>query len=84
MRRELQEWFVESEEPAAVRVGVECVNYQMLRRTCATWMQKSGSVKDGQAQLRHASPMLSAAVYMQVIPESVGEALGGVEAAWEG
>jgi len=32
-------------------------------------------VKDAQAQLRHSSPNLTAAVYMQQIPESVRAAV---------
>lgn len=51
------------------------VNNQALRRTCATRMQRHGSVKDVQSHLRHASPNLTAGTYMQPIPQSVQSAV---------
>ena len=68
-------WLDRNLTPIAEAAGVEGVNYQALRRTFATTMQKCGSVKDAQAQLRHASPNLTATVYMQQIPESVRQAV---------
>jgi hypothetical protein len=42
-------------------------------------MQKHGNVKDIQAHLRHASPDVTAGVYMQNIPESVRAAVEGLD-----
>ena len=47
------------------------VNPQAFRRTCATWAKRGGDLKDVQAMLRHASPVMTAGVHMQSIPESV-------------
>lgn len=46
------------------------VNLQMLRRCAATWMQ-GGNPKDAQTHLRHSSPILTQAVYVQAVPSSV-------------
>ena len=46
------------------------MTYQVLRRTFATVIQKCGTVKDAQAQLRHTSAVLTVGTYMQVMPES--------------
>jgi len=51
--------------------GIDAVDLRCLRRTCATHMQKTGSVKDAQAHLRHSDPTITAAVYQQTIPEEV-------------
>ncbi len=49
--------------PAAENAGVDGVTFQVLRRTFAAAMQKCGTVKDAQAQLRHSLPNLTATVY---------------------
>lgn len=64
----------ESEE-----IKVSGLTFQALRRTCATWFQKVGTVKDAQSQLRHATPMLTAQRYMQAIPESVRQAVSELD-----
>jgi integrase len=58
---------------------LERVNHQAFRRTCATHMQKLGSVKDIQAHLRHATPAMTVGVYMQEIPQSVGAAVESLD-----
>ena len=55
------------------------LTHQALRRTCATHMQHKGSIKDVQAHLRHAQPNVTAEVYMQAIPESVRQAVEGLD-----
>jgi len=55
------------------------LTHQALRRTCATHMQHKGSIKDIQAHLRHAQPNVTAEVYMQAIPESVRQAVEGLD-----
>ena len=62
-------------QPAANLAGLTTVNFQVLRRSFATALQKYGNVKDIQGALRHASPDLTAEVYMQSIPESVRNAV---------
>ncbi|MCC6591634.1 MAG: site-specific integrase [Bryobacterales bacterium] len=54
---------------------LEGVNHQAFRRTCATYMQKHGTVKDVQAHLRHASATTTVGVYMKEIPASVRAAV---------
>lgn len=56
------------------------ISYQILRRTFATQMQKCGTVKDIQRMMRHATPQLTAEVYMQPIGESVKAAVETLDA----
>ena len=72
-------WAARNLEPAAAKAGLGHVNFQVLRRTFATVIQKHGTIKDAQAQLRHASPDLTLRTYMQAIPESVQEAVDSLE-----
>jgi integrase len=58
---------------------LEGIDHRALRRTCATRMQKHGNVKDIQAHLRHASPDVTAGIYMQNIPESLRAAVEGLD-----
>jgi integrase len=60
---------------------LEGVNHQAFRRTCATQMQSTGSVKDIQAHLRHASPNITAGIYMQPIAASVRGAVNDLDFA---
>ena len=63
-------------KPAAIKAGCEFVNFQVLRRTFATLAHDAGaSLKDVQAQLRHAHATTTADVYTQAIPESVRQAV---------
>ena len=63
--------------PIAEKLGIpkRLVNFQVLRRTLATDLQKFGTVKDTQAVLRHASPVMTLNEYVQPIPESVRNAV---------
>jgi hypothetical protein len=63
-------------KPLAEKLGIEKLNFQILRRTMATQAQRMGSVNDIQAHLRHARPDTTAYEYMQELPESVQE-MGG-------
>jgi integrase len=67
-------------KPLAEKLGIEKLNFQILRRTMATRAQRMGSVKDIQAHLRHARPDTTAHVYMQELPESVQEMVGSMYA----
>jgi integrase len=58
-------------KPAAQRLGIGWVNWQVLRRSCATWMQQAGvDVKDAQGIMRHSRASTTQDVYQQVAPES--------------
>jgi hypothetical protein len=65
-------------KPLAEGLGLEKLNFQILRRTMATQAQKMGSVKDIQAHLRHSRPDTTAHEYMQELPESVHQMVGSV------
>jgi integrase len=65
-------------KPIAERLGIEKLNFQILRRTMATQAQNMGSVKDIQAHLRHARPDTTANEYMQALPASVQQMVGSV------
>ncbi len=58
-------------QPAARRAGIDGLTFQALRRTFATHVQGLGTVKDAQAQLRHAKASTTLNVYAQSIPETV-------------
>lgn len=65
-------------KPLAEKLGIEKLNFQILRRTMATQAQRMGSVKDIQAHLRHARPDTTAYEYMQELPDSVQEMVGSM------
>jgi integrase len=58
-------------KPAARKLKVGWVNWQVLRRSCATWMQQAGvDVKDAQGIMRHSRASTTQDVYQQLVPES--------------
>ena len=63
----------------AKSLGIQGLTYQALRRTFATQVQKLGSVKDAQAQLRHTNASTTLGVYTQEIPESVRETVEALD-----
>lgn len=65
-------------KPLADTLGIERLNFQILRRTMATQAQSMGSVKDIQAHLRHSRPDTTANEYMQALPASVQQMVGSV------
>ena len=63
-------------KPAARKLGIGWVNWQVLRRSCATWMQQAGvDVKDAQGLMRHSRASTTQDVYQQVVPESQRKAV---------
>jgi integrase len=56
------------------------VTHQIFRRTCATQMQQTGTVRDIQAHLRHSSPQVTLERYVREIPESVRAAVEALDA----
>ena len=58
-------------KPAARKLGIEWVNWQVLRRSYATWLKIAGAdVKDAQALLRHSRASTTLDIYQQFVPES--------------
>lgn len=58
-------------KPAARKLGIGWVNWQVLRRSHATWLKLAGAdVKDAQAQMRHSRATTTLEIYQQVVPES--------------
>jgi integrase len=58
-------------KPAARAIGLPWVNWQVLRRSHATWLKMAGAdVKDAQAQMRHAHASTTQDIYQQFVPES--------------
>jgi len=58
-------------KPAARRLGIEWVNWQVLRRSFATWLKLKGAdVKDAQALMRHSRASTTLDIYQQFVPES--------------
>jgi integrase len=58
-------------KPAARRLGIGWVNWQVLRRSFATWLQQSGvDVKDAQGLMRHSRASTTQDVYQQIVPEA--------------
>ena len=63
-------------KPAARSLGLGWVNWQVLRRSCATWLQQAGvDVKDAQGLMRHSRASTTQDVYQQVVPESQRKAV---------
>ena len=67
-------------KPAAKTLGIGWVNWQVLRRSFATWLKIAGAdIKDAQALMRHSRASTTLDIYQQFIPESqrrVVESLG--------
>jgi integrase len=58
-------------KPAAYKLGIGFVNWQVLRRSHATWLKMAGAdVKDAQAQMRHSKASTTMDIYTQFVPES--------------
>lgn len=58
-------------KPAARSLKMGWVNWQVLRRSCATWLQQAGvDVKDAQGIMRHSRASTTQDVYQQLVPES--------------
>jgi integrase len=58
-------------KPAGEKVGIGFVNWQVLRRSFATWLNLSGAnVKDSQALMRHSRASTTMDIYTQFVPDS--------------
>jgi integrase len=58
-------------KPAARELQIPWVNWQVLRRSHATWLKMSGAdIKDAQAQMRHSRAATTLEIYTQFVPES--------------
>lgn len=58
-------------KPAARRIGTPWVNWQVLRRSYATWLRMVGTdPRDRQSLMRHSRFTTTAEIYEQDLPES--------------
>jgi integrase len=58
-------------KPAARKLDIAWVNWQVLRRSFATWLKLAGAdVKDAQALMRHSRASTTLDIYQQFVPES--------------
>ena len=58
-------------KPAARKLGIPWVNWQVLRRSYATWLRMVGTdPRDRQSLMRHSRFTTTAEVYEQDLPES--------------
>src|SRR5208283_4382707 len=56
-------------KPAARKLGIGWVNWQVLRRSYGTWMAEAGAVpKAIQAQMRHSRISTTMDIYVQAVP----------------
>jgi site-specific recombinase XerD len=56
-------------KPAAGKLGIGWVNWQVLRRSYATWLVEAGAdPKAVQAQMRHSRISTTVDVYSQFVP----------------
>jgi integrase len=63
-------------KPAASKIAIPWVNWQVLRRSHATWLKLVGAdVKDAQAQMRHSRATTTLDIYQQFVPESQRKAV---------
>ena len=66
-------------KPAARKLGMAWVNWQVLRRSFATWLKINGAdVKDAQALMRHSRASTTLDVYQQFVPESQRRVVDGL------
>ncbi len=63
-------------KPAARKLGMGWVNWQVLGRSHATWLKLAGAdVKDAQAQMRHSRVTTTLEIYQQFVPASQRKAI---------
>jgi integrase len=63
-------------KPAARTLGIGWVNWQVLRRSYATWLDQARvNVKDAQGLMRHSRASTTQDIYQQVVPESQRKAV---------
>ena len=66
-------------KPAARALGIPWVNWQVLRRSFATWLKIHGAdVKDAQALMRHSKASTTLDVYQQFVVESQRRVVDGL------
>jgi len=63
-------------KPAGRKLGIGWINWQVLRRSFATWLQMAGvDVKDAQGLMRHSRASTTQDIYQQLVPESQRKAV---------
>ena len=64
-------------KPAAQRLGIKAVSWQILRRSHCTWLVQSGAdPKSIQAQMRHSKISTTMDIYAQIVPQQQRIAVG--------
>lgn len=66
-------------KPLGAKAGLPNIDFRVLRRSCATYLNQIGGAKAAQGQLRHADPDMTLRVYVQVVPEEVQRAASQFE-----
>jgi integrase len=61
--------------PTAEKLGIKGVTFQSLRRTFETHFHRVGTVKDQQAQMRHANAQTTMNIYTQTLSDSLRKAM---------
>jgi hypothetical protein len=63
-------------KPAARKLGLDFVNWQVLRRSFGAWLKIAGTdPKDTQALMRHSRASTTMDIYVQDVPESQRKAV---------
>ena len=66
-------------KPAARKLGIGWVNWQVLRRSYGTWMSEAGAEpKAVQAQMRHSRISMTMDIYAQFVPKSQRRAVAKI------
>lgn len=66
-------------KPAARKLGMDFVNWQVLRRSFGTWLKIAGThIKDTQALMRHSRISTTMEIYVQDVPEAQRKAVNAL------
>lgn len=66
-------------KPAGRAIGQPWINWQVLRRSFATWLKLKGAdIKDAQALMRHSRASTTLDIYQQFVPESQRRVVDGL------
>ena len=71
-------------KPAGKKLGIGWINWQVLRRSFATWLKESGvDIKEAQGLMRHSRASTTLDVYMQFVPDSQRRAVDNLGKLYE-
>lgn len=66
-------------KPLGEKLDIAGINYQVFRRTCSTHFQRHATIKETQAQLRHADAATTLGIYTQTLPEGLAAAVESLD-----